>query len=220
MADLSKGTRIVSGIMRVQIPPGDPSSINSSILMATLPSRLTTPRLLLRNWEPGDQSAFEQAVAQSFDHLRPWLPWARVPVEDQWSSLQEFMQRPGSAQDVLYALFDAGESGLLGGVGVHHRGNDGEREIGYWLHADLTGRGYMSEAVSAVTDLVFATLLIPAVTIICDPANTRSAAVPRRLGYELKGIFPVKIPMPDRTEDMIWSITREAWELRNVGIVV
>ncbi len=188
--------------------------------MSTLPSQLTTPRLFFRPWSPGDQSAFEEAVAGSLPHLSAWLPWARIPLEEQWAGLQEFMQRPASAQDVLYAIFDAEETKVLGGIGIHHRGADDEREIGYWLRLEAVGKGYMTEAVRAVTTAVFAALPIAAVTIVCDPANTRSAAVPQRIGFPLAGVFPTKQSVPDRTEDMIWRTTRETWARLHTGTVV
>jgi RimJ/RimL family protein N-acetyltransferase len=179
--------------------------------MPNLPSLLTTQRLLIRPWTDADRPAFEQAVAESLDHLRPWLPWARAPLEEQWNELQSFLRKPESVHDVIYAMFDATGSKVLGGIGVHHRGGDDEREIGYWLHRDAVGNGFMTEAVSEMTGAVFAALPIDSITIFCDPSNTRSAAVPRRLGYHLEGIFPAKIITPDRVEDMIWRITRKAW---------
>lgn len=185
-----------------------------------LPSLLTTTRLRLRPWLPEDRPAYEKTVGQCLDHLSPWLPWARVPIENQWESLEEFLRRPESAHDVLYALFDAAETELLGGVGVHHRGNEEEREIGYWLHSGVVNRGYMTEAVLAMTTAMFAALPITAVIIVCDPLNESSAAVPKRIGYALAGIFPVTVPNPDRTENMIWRNTREAWQRLHTGIVV
>lgn len=180
--------------------------------MNSLPAHFFTTRLTIRPWTDADRPAFEQAVAESFDHLRPWLPWARHPREEVWQVLQAFLQKPESANDMVYAIFDHDESRVLGGIGVHHRGEESEREIGYWLHRNATGLGYMTEAVAAMTDAVFAALPVAQVIIFCDPANVRSAAVPRRLGYDLTGIFPAKFPAPDRTEDMIWRVTREAWQ--------
>ena len=75
----------------------------------------------------------------------------------------------------------------------------------------------MSEAVAALTDEVFKALpVVSTVTIVCDPLNLRSAGVPQRLGFENTGIFPLKVITPDRTEDMIWRVTREAWLRREI----
>jgi len=179
--------------------------------MTTLPSQITTQRLLLRPWNEGDRAVFEQAVAESFDHLRPWLPWSRLPREEVWDELQTFLQKPESANDAVYAIFDHNESMVVGGIGLHHRGENSEREIGYWLHRNSVGAGLMTEAAGEVTSRAFAALPIAAVTILCDPANLRSAGVPRRLGYDFTGIFRVKTPAGDNPEKMIWRITREAW---------
>jgi len=186
--------------------------------MSNLPTRLTTPRLLLRHWVAEDRAVYEQAISGSFEHLRPWLPWARLPVEELWDELQTFLKKPESANDVLFAIFDAAESTVLGGIGVHARGEEHERELGYWLCQGATGLGIMTEAVSEVTTAVFAALPIASITIVCDPANVRSAGVPRRAGYELEGIFPVRVMNPDRTENMIWRVTRDAWQTRHTGL--
>ena len=62
-------------------------------------------------------------------------------------------------------------------------------EIGYWLRTNALGHGYMSEAVEALTDEIFNVLPVSTVTIICDPLNVRSAAVPERLGFENTASF-------------------------------
>ena len=186
--------------------------------MPILPARLTTPRLVLRHWQPDDRAAYELAVSGSFEHLSPWLPWARLPVEELWDELQTFLKKPETANDTLYAIFDSAESTVLGGLGVHDRGEDHERELGYWLCRAATGSGYMTEAVTEVTTAVFAAMPITSITIVCDPANVRSAGVPRRAGYSLEGIFPVRIINPDRTENMIWRVARDAWQNRRNGL--
>ena len=182
--------------------------------------RLTTRRLVLRLWQPADESLFVEAVAESLETLRLWLPWARAPLEEQWGEMEKFLARPESAGDTIYGLFDPTESRVLGGVGMHVRNGEEDREIGYWLRTEVTGHGYISEAVAALTEEIFKSLRVSTVTIVCDPLNVRSAGVPQRLGFENTGIFPPKVITPDRTEDMIWRITREAWMRRNTGRVV
>ena len=179
--------------------------------------RLTTSRLVIKLWQPSDEPLFVEAVAESLEQLQPWLPWARAPLEEQWSEMEKFLARPESAGDTIYGLFDSPESNVIGGVGIHVRNGEDDREIGYWLRTNAVGHGYMSEAVEALTDEIFNVLPVSTVTIICDPLNVRSAAVPERLGFENTGIFPPKVITPDRTEDMIWRLTREAWHAAKRG---
>jgi RimJ/RimL family protein N-acetyltransferase len=64
---------------------------------------------------------------------------------------------------------------------------EGEVEIGWQLHPDSWGKGFASEAASAVLDRGFADGL-PEVRAVTYPDNTRSVAVCRRIGMQLLGI--------------------------------
>ena len=178
---------------------------------------ITTRRLVIRPWQPADESLFVEAVAESLESLRPWLPWARSPVELQWGEMERFLTRPELAGDTIYGLFDLNESKVLGGIGIHVRNGAHDREIGYWLRTEAEGHGYMTESVAALTDAIFEVLPVSTVTIVCDPQNGRSARVPQRLDFENTGIFPPPVVTPDRTEDMIWRITRNAWLRRSAS---
>jgi RimJ/RimL family protein N-acetyltransferase len=62
-------------------------------------------------------------------------------------------------------------------------------EIGWTLHPDFTGRGYMTEAASAVLSLAFAELGLHRVTAELDPRNAASVALCRRLGMRQEAHF-------------------------------
>jgi RimJ/RimL family protein N-acetyltransferase len=62
-------------------------------------------------------------------------------------------------------------------------------EIGWTLHPDHTGHGYMTEAASAVLDVAFDTLRLHRVAAVLDPRNTTSAALCRRLGMRAEAHF-------------------------------
>jgi RimJ/RimL family protein N-acetyltransferase len=80
---------------------------------------------------------------------------------------------------------------VLGGVGLYPRDVSGRVpfaeadhvELGYWLRADATGRGWATEATRAALDVALALPRITRVEIRCDPRNAPSAAVPARLGF-------------------------------------
>ena len=59
-------------------------------------------------------------------------------------------------------------------------------EIGYWIRTSLSGQGYITEAVNAITDFAFDVLGAQRLEIRCDARNERSAAVARRAGYTLE----------------------------------
>ena len=77
-------------------------------------------------------------------------------------------------------------------------------EIGYWRRADAGGHGRRRQPVGP-SPMPPALPAITRVEIHCDEANTASAAVPRRLGYDLDRIAAKPISAPgEHGREMIW----------------
>jgi RimJ/RimL family protein N-acetyltransferase len=70
-------------------------------------------------------------------------------------------------------------------IGLHRRIGPRAIEIGYWTHVAHAGRGYMTAAAKAITDVAEALDNVDRVEIHTDEANVRSAAIPPKLGYRL-----------------------------------
>jgi RimJ/RimL family protein N-acetyltransferase len=144
---------------------------------------------VLRRFTVDDGAAVALAVAESLEHLKPWMPWAA----DEKSCDTEFQRTRLAGADALaqrriewqYGLFPRDESHVLGSFGLMTRRGPGSIEIGYWLHADALGQGHATRAAGALADAAARMRGIDRVLIYCDEANTRSAAIPRRLGFTL-----------------------------------
>jgi RimJ/RimL family protein N-acetyltransferase len=152
--------------------------------------RITTDRLVVRCWDPADAALLKDAIDSSLEHLRPWMPWAEAEpttLAQKAELLRTFADRFALGEDAVYGIFDAAESRVLGGTGLHPRIGDGAREIGYWIRADAIGRGLATESTAALTRVGFEVDGLERIEIHCDAANVRSAAVPRRLGYADSG---------------------------------
>ena len=77
---------------------------------------------------------------------------------------------------------------FLGSTGYHHFDWDVPSiEIGYWLRTSCTGKGFMTEAVNALTQYAFKQLKVNRIAITCDVINIQSKRIPERLGYHLEG---------------------------------
>jgi RimJ/RimL family protein N-acetyltransferase len=175
------------------------------------PSIIRTPRLVIRCKTPADASLLKAALDSSLDHLRPWMPWAHdepSTIEVLQTRISKFHADFHSNLDWPYGIFSLDESVLLGGSGLHPRGGPGEIEIGYWLRASAQGQGIATECAQALTQAAFSAPEISKVIIKCDPRNIRSAAIPKRLGYELIGYRPTANPTPERSQDMLWQMKR------------
>src|SRR5207253_2715522 len=63
----------------------------------------------------------------------------------------------------------------IGAVGLHTRQGPGTLEIGYWIAAPHTGRGYATAASRALAELALTLPGVEQVQIRCDEANHASA---------------------------------------------
>jgi RimJ/RimL family protein N-acetyltransferase len=164
----------------------------STPILRDFPARLDTERLTLRAPAAGDGPANYAAIADSLDELRPWMPWAceLLSVETQEAVMRRAHADFVARTDLMLLIFLKGTGTMIGSTGLHRIDWRVPRfEIGYWLRTGYTGRGYMTETVHAVAGFAFDTLGARRVEIRCDQANTRSAAVAQRCGFELEGIL-------------------------------
>jgi RimJ/RimL family protein N-acetyltransferase len=62
-------------------------------------------------------------------------------------------------------------------------------EIGWTVHPDFSGRGYMTEAAGAVLEIAFTQLRLHRVSADLDPRNAASVALCKRLGMREEAHF-------------------------------
>jgi RimJ/RimL family protein N-acetyltransferase len=150
--------------------------------------RIETTRLVIRCWDPADAELAKDAIDTSLDHLRPWMPWAEsepTTLEQKRQLLARFAEDFARGDDAVYGIFEPDERRVVGGTGLHPRLDGNAREIGYWIRADAVGHGLAGESTAALTRVAFEVDGVERMEIHVDPDNVRSAAIPRRLGYEL-----------------------------------
>lgn len=110
--------------------------------------------------------------------------------EDQEAVMRRAHADFMSRTDLMLLLFLKSTNTMVGASGLHRIDWQVPKfEIGYWLRTSYAGKGYMTEAVTAIDAFAFDTLGAYRVEIRCDERNTRSAAVARRCGYELEGVL-------------------------------
>lgn len=171
---------------------------------------------MVRRWQAADAQALNAAIADSREHLLPWMPWGGEPDQTLDQRLERFAEwerewRDGG--DCVYGVFVAGV--VAGGCGLHRRLGPEGLEIGYWLHVDFTGRGVMTAAVRLLTDAAFSVPMIELIEIHHDRANSASAGIPRRLGYTLAAEVADEPQAPaDTGVEWQWQLTRDEWVAR------
>jgi RimJ/RimL family protein N-acetyltransferase len=194
------------------------SQLTSRALL-TPPRQILTSRLQLRAWTPDDAPALAATIEASEAHLRAWTPWV-VDGPAPGLTLAERLTRHAAAFDAgtewVYGIFLPGSKAVIGGCGLYPRIGPGGLEIGYWLGAANTGRGFATEAAAALAQAAFAEPEIERVELHVDPRNQASAGVPRRLGFRRVGTVEAPPRPPSDTPVVldVWRLTRADFEAR------
>jgi RimJ/RimL family protein N-acetyltransferase len=164
----------------------------------SIPYHLETERLVLRCYDPEDAPAVFAAVNESRAFLMRYLPWpetAHLTLAASEASMREKRGRYDLLQDLTMGMFHRADGRLVGGTGLHAVGHSvidwdlGLLQIGYWLHVNETGNGYVTEAARELTRFAFEDLGAEKVEIRAQPDNAPSRAVAERLGYQLEGVL-------------------------------
>jgi RimJ/RimL family protein N-acetyltransferase len=106
---------------------------------------------------------------------------------------------------------------MIGDVGIHFMEDDGHVEIGYSIAPKFQGKGYATEAVTALISHIFSDLKKHRITASIDPANIKSAALVLRLGFRKEAHF-IKSILFNGTwmDDVIYAILAEEWVKRGL----
>ena len=173
-------------------------------------------RIIIRPYRESDAQELFEAVAESRDHLRPWLPFAdeHQTVEESRDWIIHQAARWLLREDATVGIWEAATNRYLGGTGFHpHDWDTGYFEIGYWIRASAEGHGYVTEAVRLLANYAFDTLKANRLEICCDEQNVRSAAIPQRLGFVQEGCLRNNMTTPDGKlrSTLVFSLIPGEW---------
>ena len=152
-------------------------------------SSVETARLFLRAPSPADAPLVNAAICESFADLHTWMKWADKPPlpEETRARAIKAAGRFQTGEDFpLWGfLKETGQFALV--CALHPLDWDVPKfEIGYWCRTTSQGKGYVTEAVQALTRVGFEQLGAQRLEIRCDPRNIRSSRVAIRAGYVLE----------------------------------
>ncbi len=117
-------------------------------------------------------------------YLREWLPWldSTVKQEDTENFIQSCLEKFAGSK-----AFDAGiwyKGQLAGVIGLHEIDWQNEKAaMGYWLGEEFQGNGLITKACKEVIKYVFVELNLKKLEIRCATENSKSRAIPVRLGF-------------------------------------
>ncbi|MBG0812916.1 GNAT family N-acetyltransferase [Planomonospora sp. ID82291] len=139
---------------------------------------LTTDRLILRSWHPGEITAV-------LDGARPphWAP--DFPAEGDQVIADLLAEHPTWLGEYGHRQITERDGGLVvGSIGLFWPPGDGALEIGYGIVPSRRGRGYASEATRALTAFAFTAPGVHTVYANVELSNPASIRVLEKAGFQ------------------------------------
>ena len=145
--------------------------------------RIETERLLLRPWSASDlEDLYEYASIPGIGEMAGWTH--HKSKEESKTVLSMFIKNKRT-----FALELKENGKVIGSLGLEE-GASGKldecligRKLGYVLHPDYWGRGYMPEAVNAIIQYCFGVLCYDYMLCGCFDRNSRSRRVMEKCGF-------------------------------------
>lgn len=176
------------------------------------PARLTTDRLVLRAFEMTDAPVV-QALCGDREVAKFLL---RVPhpypddAAEQW--IQFHPQFWEADMEYPFAITRAPEGDVVGAVGLVPNSEHNRGELGYWIGRPYWGRGFATEAVTAVLRWAFTELELDRVHAHHDIANEASGRVLAKAGMTLEGTLRQHYERDGhRFDARAWGMLRGEW---------
>lgn len=164
---------------------------------------LETERLIIRDLEQKDAKQLFKIVWQK-DVIRFMRDWSEnSPSEESFQGYIEWHQTQKDSTDVYeckrYAITLKGKDMLIGTVGMGLEDTLNEVEMAYFLDEEYQGKGYATEALTALTDWCMKVSDLDYFILTIDCANEASCKVATRAGFEL---FEKRTPIGHKQPNM------------------
>jgi len=186
----------------------------------SLSTRIVTDRLVLRAPRTADVPELRRALRANAAHLRPWSV-ATPPGADPASlatvsgSVLRYRREWKRAQGYVLLLTPReDEERIIGRISLGGvlRGAFQNAYLGYWIDAEMQGRGLMTEAVRATTGFAFGGAGLHRLQAAVMPRNAPSLRVLEKAGYRREGLAQRYLCIAGTWEDhVLLAMTAEEW---------
>jgi ribosomal-protein-alanine N-acetyltransferase len=170
--------------------------------MKTAPQELRTARLLLRSLELTDVPAITRlAGAREIAATT-----ALIPHPYTENNAHDFLERSDQAfregRTITYAVTAAPQTELCGTVGLTLSPANQRAELGYWIGMPFWGKGYATEAATAVVSFGFDSLGLHRIYAFHFAGNIASKRVLEKIGMLHEGTTRQHIKKWDQFIDL------------------
>lgn len=152
---------------------------------------IKTDRLTLTTPDNKNADLVLDAVKASADEIHPWLPWATkdITIKAIENHINYFIQCHGSEKpaNLSFDIWDNQHNKYLGNIYFGQiEWRNPSFSIGYWLDSRACHKGYMAEAVHALTQVAFRHFKANRVEINTSKDNVKATNIPEKLNFSLE----------------------------------
>ena len=130
-----------------------------------------------------------QSIANNREFLGKWLPFVEHThkLSDTEKFIKSVLHQPEKRRDIVYSIWYKEEfAGLIGFKETDWINK--KTELGYWLTEKMQGKGIVSLCVKTLMNFAFTKLKLNRIQIKTACGNTKSASIPKKLGFIFEGI--------------------------------
>lgn len=182
------------------------------------PERFEADGFVLRSYDIGDAPLLANANNESYEHLRPWMSWAKPyqSKEDPERLVRKFRGRYLLAEDFVLGVFSPNEDELLGGTGFHLREgpiSSACAEIGMFIRQSAASSGLGTKVLRSMLDWGFSDWPWLRLSWRCDERNLASIRVAEKVGLRHEGVLqglPAEVGA-GRRNTVCFALTKAEW---------
>lgn len=164
-----------------------------------------------------DAPVLFELVDRNRAHLRQWLPWLdfNQTIMDSVSFIERSIKLSDENKGLVTLIMHKGH--MCGVVGFNQIDSLNKScEIGYWLAETEQKLGIMSRSTQALIEYAFNDLQMNRIGIAAAVQNSKSRAIPERLGFTAEGIIREAEWLYDNFVDLVqYSLLHSEWQNRD-----
>ena len=129
-----------------------------------------------------------ETIDRDRDFLIQWLPFVEYTqkISDTENFINSLVTQRGKKRDEVFAIWYKNEfAGLIGFKDTDWVNR--KTELGYWLAQNMQGKGIIITSVEKLIGYAFKKLKMNRIQIKVAKGNSKSAAIPIKLGFQYEG---------------------------------
>lgn len=127
-------------------------------------------------------------IDRNRDHISEWLkfPSITLKTDDSKTFIERTRIRYAKDEGYWLGIWDGNE--LVGSIGYLYIDQENKKtEIGYWLGKEYEGKGIITKSIKVLINYAFDELQLNKIEVGVARDNTRSRAIPEKLGFKREG---------------------------------